>query len=507
MMPLFLALLTAAQPIVGDTSVVARVGGIAITADELLTSYEFGPAFVKRSPDRLRRHLEYMINERLLALEALRLGFDTTSFVSERREALAEDLAVEQLYRDVILSRVHLSDDQIALDAVRAGTTVVMRWIYCPTETEALRVQNDLLRGAPFDSLFARNLDSLISEGSRSLETTVLRLERDNPIVAAALERLHEGESSGPIRGPDGVYIFHLDRMMRNPLITQTEAAKLRHDAVAFRSRMIADSLAEGYVRAKMMESNPVIKAEGFNIVRALIGDRGLSHDTRVQWNIPTTYWTEAGPQPISTSGTMMDRPLVTFGARTFTVRDYARWYDIRQFQLDTRSPEAFNSSVKRTVWKMVQDRLLSEEASSRGMFERTDIVLRSREWRTKLLYLAGRSHVMRSIQITDNDLRQRYSRERKRLRDGSGQIPAFEAVRQRLWEVEYAMRESRTLNDAIAGLRKRTGVWVDETKVKELQDSIPADSRPLEAVFYKPGGTFPRVAFPTIDEAWERLK
>ena len=197
----------------------------------------------------------------------------------------------------------------------------------------------------------------------------------------------------------------------------------------------------------------------------------------------------------------------MTFGARTFTVRDYARWYDIRQFQLDTRSPEAFNSSVKRTVWKMVQDRLLSEEASSRGMFERTDIVLRSREWRTKLLYLAGRSHVMRSIQITDNDLRQRYSRERKRLRDGSGQIPAFEAVRQRLWEVEYAMRESRTLNDAIAGLRKRTGVWVDETKVKELQDSIPADSRPLEAVFYKPGGTFPRVAFPTIDEAWERLK
>ena len=53
-----------------DTAVVARVGRFVITAQELLDSYEFGPAFVRRSSDPLRTHLQYMIYERLLATEA-----------------------------------------------------------------------------------------------------------------------------------------------------------------------------------------------------------------------------------------------------------------------------------------------------------------------------------------------------------------------------------------------------------------------------------------------------
>ena len=55
-----------------DSLIVATVGSYQISSDDLLTSFEFGPAFVKRSRDPLREHLKYMIYERLFALEGER---------------------------------------------------------------------------------------------------------------------------------------------------------------------------------------------------------------------------------------------------------------------------------------------------------------------------------------------------------------------------------------------------------------------------------------------------
>ncbi len=502
---LLIALLVGVSDGTADTTVVARVGRFVITADELMTSYEFGPAFVKRLPDPLRRHLAFMIDERLLALDAERLGYDTTPFVRDRQAALTEDLAVEELYREEILSRVHPSDEQIAWDMRRANTTVALRWIFTATEKEARSIQRMLERGAPFDSLFEARRDTSTGSGDRSLETTALRLERDNPEVARVVEGLPAEKISAPVRGPDGYYLFRVDRSVQLPIVTETEAGRLRQEAVTIRTRVAADSIADTYVKRAMKASNPVIKAEGFNIVRALIADRGLTRSTKLEWDIPSTFMTEAGPVPISASGTMMDRTLVSFGEKAFTVRDYAVWYDLRQFQLDTRSREAFNSSVKKTIWKMVQDRLLSEEAKARGMFVREDVQRHAEAWNAKILYLAGRSVVLRTIRITDGELRTKYDQSRKRYLDRSGRIRPFNEVRDHLWEEAYAEREARVLRERLAELSAVTNVWINESALRIMAVGVKPDARPLEAVFYKPGGTFPRVAFPSIDEAWER--
>ncbi|MEK7249686.1 MAG: hypothetical protein AAB209_04605, partial [Bacteroidota bacterium] len=72
----------------GGDGTIATVGRFSITKQDLLDSYEFGPAFVKRLQNPLRKHLGFMIDERLLALEAGQLKYDTTNFVRERVAAL-----------------------------------------------------------------------------------------------------------------------------------------------------------------------------------------------------------------------------------------------------------------------------------------------------------------------------------------------------------------------------------------------------------------------------------
>src|SRR5512142_2430793 len=70
-----------------DSVVVAGVGNREITGQEFLLSYEFGPAFPKRGPDAKRRYLDFMINEKLLALDGYAMGLDS---VSSAREMLQE---------------------------------------------------------------------------------------------------------------------------------------------------------------------------------------------------------------------------------------------------------------------------------------------------------------------------------------------------------------------------------------------------------------------------------
>ncbi len=426
-----------------DTLVVATVGRFVITARDLLDSYEFGPAFVKRHPDPLRRHLEYMIYERMIALDAERFQHDTTRFVRDRVAALEEDLAVDELYRDEILSRVELTEKE-----VEAGVA-----------------------------------------------------------KASQLSQVRSQEVSAPIEGPDGYYIVRVDEIWQNPLLTESERARLQNEAAKVLRTAKADRMAGEYVRAKMLAANPVMKADGFNIVRAILAEKGLSRDTRVKWDIPSMFMTEAGPLPISASAEFLNRPLAVFAGQTLAVRDYLRWFDIRQFQLKTSSPEAFNSSIKRTIWKMVQDNLLSHEAYGRGFHLRDTVQHETRKWEAKLLYLAGRSHLLRTITLTDADVRRRFEEQRHRYRDSSGKPMKFEQARQHVWADLYSEKAHNVLFRTILRLKKEFPVTVREDILQELSSKIEMEPVPLNVIFYKPGGTFPRVAFPTIDDAWESFE
>ena len=486
-----------------DTSLVAQVGRFAITSKDLLDSYEFGPAFVKLGPKPLRRQLEFMIYERLVALEAERLGYDTSSFVRERVSALEEDLAVDELYRKDILSKVTLSPQEIDKGIEKAKVNLRMRWIYAESEAEARRFSASLKQGASFDSLYQDALKTLDGAADRSHETTWLKMERDNPEFAQALVGMRSQTVSDPIKGADGYYLVWIDEIWRNPISTQSEYHILRDQAVTIQRMVKADAIAREYAHEKMKTTNPVIKAEGFNIVRAHIAEKGLSKQKRITWAIPETFMTEAGPRPLSASPKFLNRPLVTFGNQTLTVRDYVRWYDIRQFQFKTHSLAAFNSSLKRTIWKMVQDKILSRDAYSRGLHLRDTVQHETRKWDAKLLYLAGRSHILRSIPLSDEALARYYQQHKHWYRGEKGKLQTFEEAKLEVRWDYLREEETKALHRSLQRLKKEFPVTVNEEIVADLEGSIRSEGAPINVIFYKPGGTFPRVAFPTIDEAW----
>ncbi len=83
--------------------IVASVGPINITAEEFSNSYEFGPAFVKRKSDSKIRHLNYMINEKLLALDGYSRNIDGNEEVASIIKDFENDLATEEMFKENIL--------------------------------------------------------------------------------------------------------------------------------------------------------------------------------------------------------------------------------------------------------------------------------------------------------------------------------------------------------------------------------------------------------------------
>ncbi|MGE5410708.1 MAG: hypothetical protein ACM3MI_07085, partial [Clostridiales bacterium] len=269
--------------------IIASVGDMKITAQEFLTSYEFGPAFVKRENNSLRKYLDFMIYEKLLAKEGYSLGVDKSEDLRLILSDIEGDLATEQLYRKTIWDKIKISNTEIEKGVKKEQVLVSLKWIFRPTLMEIEKDYMAIKNGAPFDSIFNRQFSSStdsIRYEDRSMEITRFKLERQNPLLSGIIDTLKAGQISLPIKTKDGCYIVKLDNESRNMIITESDLEKTKHDVekVLFKER--ADSLSNQYVNSLLLSAGPVIIRLTFNILKANIAKKILTEDQFVKWDI-----------------------------------------------------------------------------------------------------------------------------------------------------------------------------------------------------------------------------
>jgi hypothetical protein len=486
-----------------DSTVVARVGPYTITKDNLFESYEIAPAFVKMKPDPLRSHLRFMIYEYLLALEAESLSYDTTSFVRDMIHAIEEDLTVDQLYLDDIESQIQLNEENINAGVQKGRVHIRLRWIFMESAVDAERIYSAYRNGASYDSLFFSRLNDPDDAPTHTYEATQLILERDNPDLMKKIVHLKNGEVSEPIEGPDGFYIFRIDEIWQNPVLPYHEYTLLRDRAITILTEVKAKELSGKYIQDLYDEQNPEIVYAGMTVIRAYLADRGLSEEQRHEWDIQMQLMTEGGPKLIVGNPEFLELPVARTAEFTLTVGEYLDWFNLRQFQIKRYSREAFNASILGSVKKMLQDRMLSKIAYSRGLQERKAVHNERNRWRGKILYSVFRRDLARSVTISEADLKTFYNDNRGLYRDENDRQLTFTEAHDNVYADKRTMEETRLLNCMIRNLEDKHPVYINEEVLAQLSKSVDEQDVPVNVIFYKPGGTFPRVAYPTIDRAW----
>ncbi len=206
--------------------IIAQVGDRSITVREFLASYEFGPAFPKKIKNSKKHFLDYMINEKLIALKGYSLGFDDSIHVTELLDAIKGDLSTGEMYKDDILKNIKVTKQELAKASAEKQINYNIKWLFSPTEDSLSFFVSELKKGIKFDSLFTLQLNDSVFKDERSMEIDKFKLKDKNPELSNIIDTMKAGDISKIVKAGDGFYIFKLDDIWKNMVTTQTELGR-----------------------------------------------------------------------------------------------------------------------------------------------------------------------------------------------------------------------------------------------------------------------------------------
>ena len=486
--------------------IVARVGPKVITGKEFLLAYDFGPAFPKREKDSKRRFLQFMINEKLLALDAQEHGGNARPSVIRSVAEIDHDLATEELYRQDVLGKVHISRQEMEEAVTAQRIHYSLRWIYAPTRDRIEEVKNGLAAGRPFDSLYHASLVNPAQADDRSWQTTRFKLMTTRPGVAGVVDTMKPGRTSVPVEGPDGWYIFSLDNISFDAITTESDAAQQLHRASEVLTQHKADSLSDIYVDKLMREHAPVIERRTFAILCAFLGQAWLPQDLRTSMLTVLPVDRELAVAAAANPSPYASDKLVTMSDRAVTLGRFLAWYNARStlVKLSTTSGRAFQESLERLIWQMVRDGLLIERAERRHL-DKLAIVKEQKGWWTdKILYASEKQALSESIAVKDSLLSVYFVEHRARYPHAKGDTVTFRGAADEVRRDFVSEKMTSVLFHRLVELRRKYQVTIDEDVLASLPVDSANDPKAIDVYVAKKGGTFPHPAFPTIDDDWQ---
>ncbi len=481
-------------------SVVATIGNIAISSNEFQMNYEYGPAFLKRQADSKRRYLNIMINEKILALEGYARNLEQSSHVKNILSQIRADIITEELFRDDIMSSIVISDREVGEALELDMKHIHIRWIYRRSLNAMEQDLAAIKRGASFDSLFTLRLGKDIPRDDRSLETTLFRLKRKNPVLFSVIDTLKTGRLTAPIKAGDGYYLVKVISGWTNAMPTETEwnnrAQKIRN--ALYKSKM--DSLSDIYVKKLMDKHSPVIQKPAFKALCSTLATVALPGGQSATWFGEQQQPLGALPEKSASD------ILVRLNPGDFSTRDFISWYIPRRayIKLPRSSREAFQLAVQKMIWRMVRDMLLTETALRRGIQNRAHIKQQLRWWEEKVVYAKYKLELARSITVNDMEIQEYYSNNLQDFKTKKGGYQPLGKVKTEITHIIRRDKYSRYLINKLQSARQKYPVRIREQVLRDIKVDMENNPRAVEVYTVKKGGLFPRQPYPTIDSEWK---
>lgn len=468
-----------------NDSVVAVVGNINITIDEFVNSYEYGPAFYKRISNSKKVFLDNLIREKLLALDGLERKLDSTQNVREYHNAFFDDLATEELFKDVIQSKIVITQEEIDTTTKQKLIDVELEWLYSDQKDKIIKLSDSLKNGVDFQRLFEGQLNDTVSIDDRSLKSSRFQLEMKNPELGKIIDRLENGTTSAPIKTNDGWYIVRLKNFSYSLITSEEDQNRIFEEARRAVMKMKMDRLSDKYVKELMAAQNPVIKRKPFHILRSYLAKYELPEEKYIEWKLDQKL--EEAKKEFDTND-FSQIVLAELKDSKITLNDFVVWYRTRNqyVKFDKRSFAQFSRSLEQTIWRMIRDKLLTSVAKEKGYYNNKKVVEQSKWWLYKILYSAVKNEMINSILIENKEINS----------NNINNQPQNELI-----ETELTKKFFRKIND----LKKKYPVEINEILLNKIKVSDEENINAVDFYTVKRGGLIPRTPYPIIDNYWAR--
>ncbi|MGE5805966.1 MAG: hypothetical protein ACM34M_09265 [Ignavibacteria bacterium] len=488
------------SPNTADTSVIASIGNCEITAKEFRESYEFGPSFVKKFKDPKMAHLQYMINEKLIALEGYTNGIDNTNSVKRILKEIEDDIIVTEWYRQKIVPVISVDSSLIKRGIDQSSVGLTFRYIFTDNEFDIKDIKILLDNGHSFDSLY-----SLLNQDFKfyldEVPTNFFTLFEDNPKVADELAHLKPGAYSDIINTKDGFYLVQLDQAKKDFIITPAEYLTMWRKVEKYYSKKMLDSITTSYIKEVMEECPPTISGEALKKIFELLSKVNYTHFTDTKEEIEKVHF---NPE-LNLDESFDSEILVNSKCDKFTIKDFVEWYSYRDFKIDFSNPTASTLKfVKDVLFKMVRDKRLIGIARSQGYADDPDVQIEVQEWRDKLAYWKQKSIAIKHPAFTDYDVQRFYTENKIKYEVNLKDTPiTYEIIKDKVKNDLMQYEYNKQLHNYLNSLEEKYPIKINEKLLNSIQLSDENLSKKADLFILKKGGTLPRQAFPTIDNEW----
>ena len=464
--------------------IVAQVGNKKITVREFLASYEFGPAFPKRINNSKRHFLNYMINEKLIALKGYSLGLDDSSRVTELLNSIKGDLSTGEMFKDDILKNIKVTSSELAKASEEKQINYNIQWIFSPDKDSLLFFTSKIKNGISFDSLFSLQLNDSVFKDERSMEIDKFKLKDKNPELSKIMDTMKVSEISKPIKAGDGWYIFKLNDLWKNIVTTQSELAEEKADAEEVIKKQKMDHESDIYVNNLIKSESPVIKGNAFAIVRSYLGGYELSQEKFKQWKLGERLSEQIKKSNVKNNdyGYL---PLVDLKDTTLSIDDFISWYRLRsQFiKLNKDDFNKFSASIENYIWQMVRDNLLMRRAYARGYQNKETVKQQLHWWKDKIVYAVMRDKIISSIKLNNNESKTNNLPKPSEKKD---------------------MEITKKILHEVLALKQKYKIKINEDLLSKIYVEDNNDPKTIDIYIVKKGGIFPHPAYPSIDMLWQ---
>jgi hypothetical protein len=468
--------------------IVASIGPIIITAEEFSNSYEFGPAFVKRKKDSRNRYLKYMIYEKLLTLDGYSRNIDKEEEISSLIKDFESDLATEEMFKDDILNKIEISEKEIDTIVTHKQLELEIRWLFVESEEQLKSSTNALQSEVKFDSLYQLQFEDSIYLDDRSMQINRYQLGKKNPELAEIIDTLPIGQVSVPIIANDGWYIFKIHNVWQNIITTETEMIRLRKESINWLKKKKMDQLSDEYVNQLLLEKDPLIKIQSFNLLRSYIGLYNLSREKYNLWNLSDKL-NQSLDELNVTKENIGQTILVEMNDGTILLKEFLVWYRNRSqyIKFNKTNLQSFSSSVESLVWRMVRDKLLTGQAYERNYHTTESFTKQAKWWKDKIVYSAVKKEIEESVVLEEEEVK----------------YNSLESLDVKSNEEKINTEITRRLFLKLNKLKSEYEININEDVLEKINVSEESNPKAIDFYTVKKGGLIPRTPYPTIDFEW----
>ncbi len=399
-----------------NDKIIAEVGPIKITASEFKQRYEMVPhvgRHIKGREERLKAETLYsIIAEKLWALKAEELGFDSSAVMEYTFKAIEDMYLRDALYRKEIKDKTKINPQKYAEAKKRALVYLNTKFIYAKEKSDIDRLYDKLKNGASFDSLLAIRGESLLQKE----QPYQVHFGQMAEFAEDSVYNLSVGEFSSPLKSPDGWYIFKLISVEPEKIENDKQVKNMEKKIRSIVQKREEENEFQKYYRSffpgRKVETNGYLFWSFADKVIAALKERkkiakvedgkSVHLETEDFYKIKDQF----GPDSLNMI-------FVQLKGHPVTLRRFLYNFAFEGFYSASGDPNTIRAQLNSRVKRFIEHELLTLEAEKKGVKNdpsvRSEIVM----WRDYYLATLYKQTLFDSSNVTEAEVRNYYNKKK----------------------------------------------------------------------------------------------